>query len=168
MPSLRLCLQVVELVALDGRPRIEGLEVSATNCASVRGNAKVKRGKWYYEVLLRSDTLMQIGWCSDGFAPDAARNKGVGDDESSWAFDGCRLLLRWNKNHKPWGKKPWKEADVVGCLLNLDESEMQFSINGKLLKVPNPEPYLCPCSPVLSPSSSPLAESTARTPLALS
>ena len=120
--------QVVELVVLDGRPRVDGLEVSATNFSSVRGNAKVKRGRWYYEVLLRSDAMVQIGWCSDAFVPDAARNKGVGDDEGSWAFDGCRLLLRWNKTHKPWGKKPWKEADVVGCLLNLDDYEMQVSL----------------------------------------
>ena len=58
----------------------------------------------------------------------------LGDDEDSWAFDGYRLLVRWNRVHKTWGKKPWKEGDVIGCYLNLDDFEMQFSINGKLLR----------------------------------
>lgn len=57
-----------------------------------------------------------------------ARRGRARDDEHSWAFDGCRLLLRWNKAQRPWGKKPWKDTDVVGCLLNLDEGEMQFSV----------------------------------------
>eukprot|EP01012_Entosiphon_sulcatum_P008571 TRINITY_DN14699_c0_g1_i1.p1 TRINITY_DN14699_c0_g1~~TRINITY_DN14699_c0_g1_i1.p1 ORF type:complete len:4388 (+),score=508.78 TRINITY_DN14699_c0_g1_i1:36-13199(+) len=129
--------QVVEVVPLDGRPRIEDLEVvAASGFAVVRANAKVKRGKWYFEVLVRSDAVMQIGWCTDSFSPDSSRNKGLGEDENSWAYDGCRLQLRTNRSGRSWGKKPWKEGDIVGCLLDIDAGEMQFSLNGKILKDP--------------------------------
>lgn len=37
--------------------------------------------------------LMQIGWCT--LATPFVQDKGVGDDETSYAFDGHRIK-RWN------------------------------------------------------------------------
>jgi hypothetical protein len=47
---------------------------------SIRGTACVKKGKWYYEVLLMSHGIIQIGWATSKccFSPDDGQ--GIGDD----------------------------------------------------------------------------------------
>jgi hypothetical protein len=50
-------------------------------------------GKWYYEVVLLSDGLMQIGWIDSAFESDAMQGQGVGDHANSWAFDGTTPLF---------------------------------------------------------------------------
>ncbi|KAJ9463453.1 putative E3 ubiquitin-protein ligase HERC2 [Diplonema papillatum] len=129
----------VEVLVLEGRPRVEGLLAvqSLANSCSMKATAKVSRlGKWYYEATLLSDGLMQIGWVTDSYAPDLVRSKGVGDDSRSWAFDGCRLLLRHRKEHNQVaGARTWREGDIIGCLLDLDSSAMRFTLNG--------EPVVC-------------------------
>ena len=40
-------------------------------------------GKWYYEAMLLTDGLMQIGWCDKKFEGNSNCGEGVGDDEHS-------------------------------------------------------------------------------------
>lgn len=60
---------------------------------SLRANVAVFSGKYYYEVSLLTSGLMQIGWCTfvTPFSPD----RGVGDDYTSYAYDGYRIK-KWN------------------------------------------------------------------------
>lgn len=86
-------------------------------------------GRWYYEVTLQSDGLMQIGWTGGTFQCDPLRGQGVGDHVRSWAFDGLRRK-KWNVTSEGYGRR-WRVGDVVGALLDVGRKEMRFYINGE-------------------------------------
>jgi len=52
-------------------------------------------GRWFYEVTLLSDGLMQLGWANSLFRCDPICGQGVGDHIHSWAYDGLRSK-KWN------------------------------------------------------------------------
>lgn len=55
------------------------LDVEATSgFASIRANTGVFKGRYFYEVVLRTNGLMQIGWCTLQTTFNSQR--GVGDD----------------------------------------------------------------------------------------
>ncbi|XP_054426338.1 RING finger and SPRY domain-containing protein 1 isoform X2 [Pteronotus mesoamericanus] len=58
---------------------------------------------------------------------------GIGDDEYSCAYDGCRQLIWYNARSKPHLHPCWKEGDTVGFLLDLNEKQMIFFLNGNQL-----------------------------------
>ena len=74
---------------------------------------------------------MQVGWCTLA-TPFMAEN-GVGDDESSYAYDGYREK-KWNGASERYGEA-WRAGDTIGCLLDLDKKEVKFWRNEKLLGV---------------------------------
>ena len=108
-------------------------------------------GVWYYEAMLLSDGLMQLGWADFGLSCDAAIGNGVGDDSHSWAYDGWRCRA-W---HKPmpngdsddadddngvnaarrdacwshYGHR-WSAGDVVGCIIDTGASEAAYQAAG--------------------------------------
>ncbi|KAJ1459293.1 concanavalin A-like lectin/glucanase domain-containing protein, partial [Pelagophyceae sp. CCMP2097] len=93
-------------------------------------------GRWYYEVVLLTDGLMQVGWADSDFACEPVRGQGVGDHTSSWAWDGFRMKrqvqiakIRWNISSAPYGER-WATGDVVGVLLDCDKREMRYFLNG--------------------------------------
>ncbi|XP_076385864.1 RING finger and SPRY domain-containing protein 1 isoform X2 [Megachile rotundata] len=60
---------------------------------------------------------------------------GIGDDEYSLAYDGCRRLIWYNAKSEKYHERPcWKAGDILGCLLDLNKLEIIFSINGVPLK----------------------------------
>lgn len=73
---------------------------------------------------------MQLGWADGSFAGhcNSDRGDGCGDGPSSWAFDGWRRY-KWHSTATEWGCR-WKEGDVVGCLVDLDEMIVSFTLNG--------------------------------------
>lgn len=88
-------------------------------------------GKWYYEAILETAGCLQIGWADGSFSGhcNADRGDGCGDGPSSWAFDGWRRY-RWHASATEWGCR-WSEGDVVGCLVDLDEHIVSFTLNGQ-------------------------------------
>lgn len=96
---------------------------------------------YYYEVLLQSSGMFQIGWASDSTAPDATQGDGVGDTEDSWAYDGYRCQF-WTDSHprelSAEKKYLWKAGDVVGCILQAQQdtalatcdTHLIFTLNG--------------------------------------
>ena len=58
-------------------------------------------------------------------------NEGVGDDSSSYAYDGYRNVL-WHGKKKEYGKL-WDKGDVIGCCLDMDKRTMSFYLNGAFL-----------------------------------
>jgi len=88
-------------------------------------------GKWYYEAVLGTAGCLQIGWADGSFAGhcNSDRGDGCGDGPSSWAYDGWRRY-RWHSTATEWGCR-WKEGDIVGCLVDLDEKVVSFTLNGK-------------------------------------
>ena len=88
-------------------------------------------GKWYYEAILETAGCLQIGWADGSFAGHchSDRGDGCGDGPSSWAYDGWRRY-RWHSMATEWGCR-WAEGDVVGCLVDMDEGAVSFTLNGK-------------------------------------
>lgn len=92
-------------------------------------NTVLTEGKWYYEVILLTDGLMQIGWCDTKFEGNSNVGEGVGDDEHSIAYDGYRKLKWHNGRSAPFGKR-WKTGDVVCCAADLENGTVKFALNG--------------------------------------
>lgn len=126
-------------VMLNSKDASENLKISADGLTarndtskfeSVRCTFAVTSGAYYYEVLLITPGVMQIGFATkrskflnhDGF--------GIGDDDQSFAYDGCRQLLWQNAKSMHTNLPRWKEGDIIGCLIDLDKFEIRFSLNG--------------------------------------
>lgn len=86
-------------------------------------------GRWFYECILLTDGLMQIGWADKSFRCDPICGQGVGDHLHSWALDGLRMK-KWNVSCDSYGVR-WKTEDVLGVLVDMDLLEMRFYINGQ-------------------------------------
>ncbi len=49
----------------------DGRVASHGSFGTVVGNVSFTRGRWYYEVVLESSGLLQIGWATDKFQADS-------------------------------------------------------------------------------------------------
>ncbi|XP_029780921.1 RING finger and SPRY domain-containing protein 1 isoform X2 [Suricata suricatta] len=112
-----------------------GLEArcDASSFESVRCTFCVDAGVWYYEVTVVTSGVMQIGWATRDSKFLNHEGYGIGDDEYSCAYDGCRQLIWYNARSKPHPHPCWKEGDTVGFLLDLNEKQMIFFLNGNQL-----------------------------------
>ncbi|XP_048211481.1 RING finger and SPRY domain-containing protein 1 [Perognathus longimembris pacificus] len=112
-----------------------GLEArcDASSFESVRCTFCVDAGVWYYEVTVVTSGVMQIGWATRDSKFLNHEGYGIGDDEYSCAYDGCRQLIWYNARSKPHAHPCWKEGDTVGFLLDLSEKQMIFFLNGNQL-----------------------------------
>lgn len=108
-------------VMLNAKDASENLKISADGLTarndtsrfeSVRSTFPVTSGIYYYEVLLVTPGVMQIGFATkqskflnhDGF--------GIGDDDQSFAYDGCRQLLWQNAKSIQTDLPRWKEVGI--------------------------------------------------------
>lgn len=109
---------------------VSGLPNGGFSSVGTKG-VLLTKGKWYYEVLLITAGCIQIGWADSMFSGhcSAERGDGCGDGPSSWAYDGWRKYL-WHKNATVWGCQ-WQEGDIVGCLLDMDNKIVSFTLNGR-------------------------------------
>ncbi len=89
----------------------------------------VNSGKWYYEVVLLTDGLMQIGWADTLYSGDPVRGCGIGDHNHSYAFDGYRMK-KWNHESDNYGLR-WHIGDIIGCFIDMNDLTIEFSINGE-------------------------------------
>eukprot|EP00090_Calanus_glacialis_P028360 TRINITY_DN4556_c0_g1_i1.p1 TRINITY_DN4556_c0_g1~~TRINITY_DN4556_c0_g1_i1.p1 ORF type:complete len:663 (-),score=176.66 TRINITY_DN4556_c0_g1_i1:82-2070(-) len=114
-----------------------GLEArcDASSFESVRCTFSVNSGCWYYEVLIITSGVMQIGWATKQSKFLNHEGYGIGDDEFSQAYDGCRQLMWFNASCECQSELPrWKEGDTVGCFIDIDNQTIVFSLNGAQLK----------------------------------
>ncbi|XP_047202936.1 E3 ubiquitin-protein ligase RNF123 isoform X2 [Girardinichthys multiradiatus] len=125
-------------VVLDHTSGFEGLlfvdddllgVIGHSNFSSIRATTCVYKGKWTYEVLISSQGLMQIGWCT--LSCRFNQEEGVGDTPDSYAYDGNRVR-KWNVTTTNYGKS-WAAGDIVSCLIDLDEGTITFCLNGQSL-----------------------------------
>ncbi|KTF80850.1 hypothetical protein cypCar_00020838 [Cyprinus carpio] len=120
-------------VVLDHSSGFEGLlfvdddllgVIGHSNFSSIRATTCVYKGKWVYEVLVSSQGLMQIGWCTLNCRFN--QEEGVGDTPDSYAYDGNRVR-KWNVTTTNYGKS-WAAGDIVSCLIDLDEGTITFCL----------------------------------------
>uniref|UniRef100_A0A803T1N9 RING-type E3 ubiquitin transferase n=1 Tax=Anolis carolinensis TaxID=28377 RepID=A0A803T1N9_ANOCA len=112
------------IVVLDHTSGFEGLllvdddllgVIGHSNFGSIRATTCVYKGKWIYEVLISSQGLMQIGWCTLNCRFN--QEEGVGDTPDSYAYDGNRVR-KWNVTTTNYGKE--------GKLVERDSSTWQL------------------------------------------
>jgi Kip1 ubiquitination-promoting complex protein 1 len=73
-----------------------------TSSVGVRADTAVfGKGRYYYECKILTQGLMQIGWCT--LATPFTSENGVGDDETSYAYDGMRVK-KWNVQSSDFGE----------------------------------------------------------------
>ncbi|KAJ8309071.1 hypothetical protein KUTeg_013945 [Tegillarca granosa] len=87
----------------------------------------VTSGKWYYEFEVITPGYMKVGWAKVSSIP----NVELGTDGRSFAFDGL-AGRKWHHGPEQYGKV-WKKGDVVGCMLDLHDRTITFSLNGELM-----------------------------------
>ncbi|XP_044734120.1 RING finger and SPRY domain-containing protein 1-like [Chrysoperla carnea] len=113
----------------------DGLEArcDAYSFESVRCTAQADEGVWYYEALIVTPGVMQIGWATKNSSFLNHEGYGIGDDAYSIAYDGCRRLIWHNAKSEPQEFPCWKPGDILGCLLDLNMFQVIFYINGSPL-----------------------------------
>uniref|UniRef100_A0A5F8GAP9 Ryanodine receptor 1 n=1 Tax=Monodelphis domestica TaxID=13616 RepID=A0A5F8GAP9_MONDO len=55
----------------------------------------------------------------------------LGADDLAYVFNGHRGQ-RWHMGSEPFGR-PWQPGDVVGCMIDLTENNILFTLNGEVL-----------------------------------
>ncbi|XP_072187888.1 ryanodine receptor 2 isoform X1 [Excalfactoria chinensis] len=87
----------------------------------------VKSGKWYFEFEAVTAGDMRVGWTRPGCLPDQE----LGSDEEAFVFDGFKAQ-RWHQGNEHFGRS-WLAGDVVGCMVDMNEHTMMFTLNGEIL-----------------------------------
>lgn len=99
---------------------------SQTAFSTVRANCCVFRGRWQFEVQLRSKGIMQIGWCSSKC--QFTQDTGVGDTRNSYGLDGSKQRL-WHVQTRKYGPY-WRSGDIIGVCLDMDRGTIEYRRNG--------------------------------------
>ncbi|TTS33136.1 Ryanodine receptor 2 [Bagarius yarrelli] len=87
----------------------------------------VTQGKWYFEFEAVTVGEMRVGWAR----PNVHANTEIGADDLAYVFNGCKAQL-WHVGSEPFGRQ-WQPGDVVGCMIDLAEQNIMFTLNGELL-----------------------------------
>uniref|UniRef100_A0A673ZQH0 Ryanodine receptor 3 n=1 Tax=Salmo trutta TaxID=8032 RepID=A0A673ZQH0_SALTR len=96
----------------------------------------VKTGKWYFEFEALTGGDMRVGWARPGCRSDFD----LGMDDQAYVFDGYKGR-RMHMGARFFGQS-WNEGDVVGCMINMEDKSMVFTLNGELL-ITNKGSELC-------------------------
>ena len=108
----------------------DDLDVEAmSSFSSVRATTGVFAGRFYFEVMLKSSGFMQIGWST--LQTTFNSQNGVGDDSTSYAYDGHRVK-KCNRDNLGYGEA-WSVGDVIGTLIDFDRKVISFWRNNKNL-----------------------------------
>uniref|UniRef100_A0A8W4FKY0 Ryanodine receptor 1 n=1 Tax=Sus scrofa TaxID=9823 RepID=A0A8W4FKY0_PIG len=87
----------------------------------------VQSGRWYFEFEAVTTGEMRVGWARPELRPDVE----LGADELAYVFNGHRGQ-RWHLGSELFGR-PWQSGDVVGCMIDLTENTIIFTLNGEVL-----------------------------------
>ncbi|KAJ8366775.1 hypothetical protein AAFF_G00342470 [Aldrovandia affinis] len=70
---------------------------------------------------------MRVGWAR----PSVRADTELGADELAYVFNGFKAQ-RWHVGNEPFGRQ-WQTGDVVGCMIDLTEMNIMFTMNGEML-----------------------------------
>jgi len=99
--------------------------------STARASVKVRRGTWYFEVIIKSKGSCRIGWCTDKYTS----TEGLGCDEHSWAFDGYSQKKYHNSSDGVKFGEGWSRGDIIGCRLDIEQRRVLYYKNGKPLGI---------------------------------
>uniref|UniRef100_A0A8C1M1U5 Ryanodine receptor 1a (skeletal) n=1 Tax=Cyprinus carpio TaxID=7962 RepID=A0A8C1M1U5_CYPCA len=87
----------------------------------------VTQGKWYFEFEAVTVGEMRVGWAR----PSVHADRELGSDDLAYVFNGFKAQ-RWHIGNEPFGRQ-WQSGDVVGCMIDLAEQNIMFTLNGEML-----------------------------------
>ncbi|XP_050977789.1 ryanodine receptor 1 isoform X6 [Labeo rohita] len=87
----------------------------------------VTQGKWYFEFEAVTVGEMRVGWAR----PSVHADRELGSDDLAYVFNGFKAQ-RWHIGNEPFGRQ-WQSGDVVGCMIDLTELNIMFTLNGEML-----------------------------------
>ncbi|KAF6780008.1 hypothetical protein AHF37_01425 [Paragonimus kellicotti] len=90
----------------------------------------VTRGKWYYEVEVLTSGFVHVGWVKKSARPDAI----IGLKSGSYAF-AAHQARKWHRMAAAYGSV-CQPGDVIGCMLDMIDKTISFSLNGELMMDP--------------------------------
>ncbi|KAJ8356248.1 hypothetical protein SKAU_G00190420 [Synaphobranchus kaupii] len=115
---------------------VEKLSIDKIRFFRVEQTYAVKTGKWYFEFEALTGGDMRVGWARPGCRPDVE----LGMDDQAYVFDGYRGR-RLHMGSRFFGRR-WQKGDVVGCMINMEDKSMIFTLNGEIL-ITNSGSELC-------------------------
>nr|XP_057946113.1 ryanodine receptor 3-like isoform X1 [Doryrhamphus excisus] len=111
----------------EGGQVVERLSIDKIRFFRVERTYAVKTGKWYFEFEAVTGGDMRVGWARPGCKPDVE----LGTDDLAFVFDGYRGHCL-NMGSRLFGRC-WHSGDVVGCMINMEDKSMIFTLNGEIL-----------------------------------
>ncbi|XP_029114127.1 ryanodine receptor 3 isoform X3 [Scleropages formosus] len=114
----------------------ERLSIDKIRFFRVEKTYAVKTGKWYFEFEAVTGGDMRVGWARPGCRSDLE----LGMDDQAFVFDGYRGH-RFHMGSRFFGRT-WHAGDVVGCMINMEDKSMIFTLNGEIL-ITNKGSELC-------------------------
>ncbi|MBN3304979.1 RYR3 protein, partial [Amia calva] len=115
---------------------VERLSIDKIRFFRVEKTYAVTTGKWYFEFEAVTGGDMRVGWARPGCRPDVE----LGMDDQAFVFDGFRGH-RLHQGSRFFGRS-WHAGDVVGCMINMEDKSMIFTLNGEIL-ITNKGSELC-------------------------
>ncbi|XP_063078860.1 ryanodine receptor 3-like isoform X3 [Engraulis encrasicolus] len=115
----------------EGAHGVEKSSVESIRFFRVEKTYAVTTGKWYFEFEVMTAGEMLVGWARPACKPDAE----LGSDDLAYMFDGFQARSV-HKGGQYFGR-PWTSGDVVGCLINMEDKSMIFTLNGEVLITDN-------------------------------
>ncbi|XP_042194266.1 ryanodine receptor 3 isoform X3 [Callorhinchus milii] len=107
--------------------KVEKLSLDKIRFFRVETFYAVKTGKWYFEFEAVTAGEMRVGWAR----PECSPNVELGADRHAFVFDGHKAQC-WHQGSVYFGRT-WQPGDVVGCMIDMDDKSMVFTLNGELL-----------------------------------
>ncbi|XP_053093312.1 ryanodine receptor 3 isoform X2 [Pangasianodon hypophthalmus] len=120
----------------EGGHVMERLSIDKVRFFRLERTYAVKTGKWYFEFEVVTGGDMRVGWARPGVRPDVE----LGTDDQAYVFDGYKGH-RLHQGSRLFGRC-WHAGDVVGCLINMEDKSMIFTLNGEIL-ITNKGSELC-------------------------
>ncbi|XP_066532570.1 ryanodine receptor 3 [Hoplias malabaricus] len=115
---------------------VEKMSVEKIRFFRVEKTYAVKSGKWYFEFEAVTGGEMCVGWARPGCRPDIE----LGMDNQAFVFDGYRGRRVHMGSH--FFGRTWNSGDVVGCMINMEDKSIIFTLNGEIL-ITNKGSELC-------------------------
>eukprot|EP01091_Cochliopodium_minus_P001339 TRINITY_DN111_c0_g2_i1.p1 TRINITY_DN111_c0_g2~~TRINITY_DN111_c0_g2_i1.p1 ORF type:complete len:404 (-),score=118.35 TRINITY_DN111_c0_g2_i1:89-1300(-) len=104
------------------------------NYNTAKCNVGVKGGgKWFYEVTVKTNSQMLLGWVTHDYNKPPDPNQGIGFDPESWSFDGYNSYKYHAGVSSQFGSTYYTVGDIYGFGLDIDSKKIIVWKNGQLL-----------------------------------